>query len=92
MRPIVKREKQFTEIDPQKTQILELAHKDFKITVVCPKNLQENMDITGEKIRKFIELRKNQKEILELNTKISEIKNLLDEINSRLHNAEAKNH
>lgn len=50
------------------------------------------MDITGKKIRKFTEMTKNQKEILELNTKISETKHLLDKINNKLNNAEEKNH
>lgn len=70
-------EKKSTETGPQKTQILELEDRDFRITMVnLSKELQENVGITGEKIRKFTEiwkLTKNQKQILELKKKISEI-------------------
>lgn len=69
--------KQSTETGPQKTQILELEDRDFRITMVnLSKELQEKVGITGEKIRKSTEiwkLTKNQKQILELKKKISEI-------------------
>ena len=76
-----------TEVQISEEKIGKLPEKEFRIMIVkIIKNLESKMEKMQESINKYLEKLKNK--YTETNNTISEIKNTLEGINSRISEAE----
>ena len=83
----MKEQSRSTEVQISEEEIGELPEKEFRIMIVkMIKNLENKMEKGQESINKDLEELKNRH--TETNSAITEIKNTLDGINSRISEAE----
>ena len=76
-----------TEVQINEEEIGKIPEKEFRIMIVkMIKNLENRMEKMQESINKDLEDLKNKH--IEMNSGVTEIKNTLEEINSRISEAE----